>query len=89
MVYIDGSLFYERSALSFWMMAYDTACFNYYHFPYQEDLLTPTAYLKKFDADREGKIIRNFTGAVLHLSDYEMDYFSKYLLQIGFTVGCC
>ncbi|MEP7128646.1 MAG: DUF5829 family protein [Chitinophagales bacterium] len=84
-LYFDDSLFYEKSALSFWMMAYDTACFNYYHFPYQEDLLTQTAYLKKFDADREGKIIRSFTGAVLHLTNYEMDYFSKYLLQIGFT----
>ncbi|MEO6167756.1 MAG: DUF5829 family protein [Chitinophagales bacterium] len=85
-LYINDAVFYNQSALGFWMMAYDTAYFNYYKLPYQDDLLTKEAYLKRYDEDRKGKIITRFDGAVLNLTAYEQEYFSKFLLQAGFTL---
>lgn len=83
--YINDSVFYQHSALGFWVMAYDTAYYNFYKFPYQDDLLTKEAYLKRFEEDRKEKIIRRFDGAVLNLAAYELEYFSKFLLEAGFT----
>lgn len=84
-LYIDDSVFYQQSALGFWIMAYDAACFSYYHLAYREDLLTPESYLERFQHERSGKLISRFTGAVLQLTPFELDYFSRYLLHIGFS----
>lgn len=84
-LYIDDSVFYQQSAFGFWMMAYDTAYFNHYKFSYQDDLLTKETYLKRFEENRKGKIIQRFDGAVLNLTAYEQEYFSKFLLEAGFT----
>lgn len=83
-IYINDSIFYTQSVLGFWIMAYDTAYFNYNKLSYKENVLTRKDYMQKNAAVSKKKIVKHFTGATLNLTRYEKEYFSNYLLHIGF-----
>ncbi|HVM89868.1 MAG TPA: DUF5829 family protein [Puia sp.] len=82
---IDDSVFDSKSKFGWWMMSYRKEYFDYRKLAYANGLLTRENYLKEKEPDRNGKMLKRFSGVVLKLNSIEKEFFKKYLTNLSYV----
>lgn len=81
---IDDPVFHSDSLVGFWVMEYKKEYFEYKNYSQDNGTLTAESYLSEWESDREGKVIKRFSGVVLTLSAYEMEFLMNYFRSINY-----
>ncbi|HLY72383.1 MAG TPA: DUF5829 family protein [Puia sp.] len=81
---IKDSVFDSISHIEFWIMEYKKEYFDYNHLKDDNKKLTRINYLRPYEKERKGKILKRFTGITFKATDEEQEVFSNLLLSCGF-----
>lgn len=85
-IYINDTVFFNASAISFWMMEYQTAYFDSAQLKHQPGSVSRTAYLAQYADSLKGKRLKHFTAITFNATEQEEKYFAELLLRCGFKL---
>jgi len=74
----------QKSDLSLWVMEYRTEFYEYRQLDYQHNRLSSTEYLKKFEKERAGKILKRFTGFSIRVSSADRFFLTTLFGELGY-----
>ncbi|WP_143306635.1 DUF5829 family protein [Chitinophaga vietnamensis] len=81
---IDDSTFFSQSHITWWVMEYLPAYFDYNHWEHNGNGLTRNDYLRHVSGERSGKLLKHFTGVLLRVTPAEKEYFTKLFTACGY-----